>query len=225
MLIIDQYAYQNRWINVSPVYKWWLYFAVLITAMLVSMLLQWGIFVVMTGITCYAGHLSLKQYLKWLSIPLGFLSMSLIAMMLTYSDSEKYLLASIPFINGYMGVSEQTLTNAGITLSRCLCSISATLFFVITTPFNQCVQLLKKARLPAVLVEQILLTYRFIFIFIEEAHAIYSAQTLRFGYIKRGLWLKSLAMLVGVLLQRVIMRHQYMQSALAVKLYQGEFHQ
>ncbi len=225
MLIIDKYAYQNRWIDVSPTYKWWGYLTILLLAMMTPMLWQLALFLLLSVTTCYAGRLTSAQYFKWLSLPFGFLVMSLIAMLLTYSDNSQTLIASIPIFDGYIGVSTQTVNTALTTLFRCLCSIAATLCFVIITPFNQCVVLLKKARLPSVLVEQILLTYRFIFIFIEEAHAIFIAQTLRFGYTRRGLWLKSLAMLVGVLLQRVMIRHQHMQSALAVKLYQGEFHQ
>jgi len=225
MLIIDKYAYQNRWVDVAPGYKWWAYVVVLVGAMLAPVVWQFVLFLLLGIVTCYAGRLTSKQYLKWLSLPLGFLTMSLIAMVLTYSDSQSHLIIGVPVFDGFIGVSTQTVHTAMTTLFRCLCSIAATLCFVIITPFNQCVQLLKKAHLPTVFVEQILLTYRFIFIFIEEAHAIYTAQTLRFGYIKRSLWLKSLAMLVGVLLQRVITRHQHMQSALAVKLYQGEFHQ
>ncbi|ENM5738114.1 cobalt ECF transporter T component CbiQ [Vibrio mimicus] len=225
MLIIDKYAYQNRWVGVSPSYKWWAYLAVLVAAMMTPIMWQLALFISLGVVTCYAGRLTSKQYLQWLSLPFGFLAMSLIAMLLTYSDNSARLIASLPMFDGYVGVSGETVDTALTTLFRCLCSIAATLCFVIITPFNQCVILLKKARLPTVLVEQILLTYRFIFIFIEEAHAIFTAQTLRFGYIRRGLWLKSLAMLVGVLLQRVMIRHQQMQSALAVKLYQGEFHQ
>lgn len=225
MLIIDKYAYQNRWIDVSPVLKWWSYLVVLIGAMMAPMVGQFALFVVLSIATCYAGRLTSKQYLKWLSLPFGFLLMSLIVMVLTYNDNPARLIFGVPAFDGYIGISSQTVNTTLSTLFRCLCSIAATLCFVIITPFNQCVQLLKKARLPSVLVEQILLTYRFIFIFIEEAHAIFIAQTLRFGYTKRSLWLKSLAMLVGVLLQRVMIRHQHMQSALAVKLYQGEFHQ
>jgi len=224
MLIIDKYAYQNRWVDVSPGYKWWAYLTALVVAMITSTMWQLALFVLLSTVTCYAGRLTSKQYLKWISVPFGFLAMSLIAMLVTYSDRSSQLIVSLPMFDGFIGVSWQTYDTAMTTLFRCLCSIAATLCFVIITPFNQCVTLLKKARLPSVLIEQILLTYRFIFIFIEEAHAIFTAQTIRFGYIRRGLWLKSLAMLVGVLLQRVMIRHQHMQSALAVKLYQGEFH-
>ena len=94
----------------------------------------------------------------------------------------------------------------------------------LTTPFNQLIRLLQMSRLPHVLIEHMLLTYRFIFILIEEASAIRQAQSLRFGYISLRCSYRSMAMLVGLLLQRVIYRYQQMETALDVKLFEGEFH-
>jgi energy-coupling factor transporter transmembrane protein EcfT len=50
---------------------------------------------------------------------------------------------------------------------------------------------------PRLLTEQILLTWRFIFILLDEAMAIHRAQTLRFGYRSVPQGYRSLAMLVG----------------------------
>ena len=67
-------------------------------------------------------------------------------------------------------------------------------------------------------------TYRFIFILLEEAAAIRKAQSLRFGYRNLRTSFQSLAMLIGMLLQRVIYRYQQMEIALEMKLFQGEFY-
>ncbi|MDW6005201.1 cobalt ECF transporter T component CbiQ [Vibrio mangrovi] len=225
MLIIDKYAYRSRWVNVPPVYKGWLYLLTLILALTLPVVYQWGLFFLMVFLTCFGGRISLRQYLRWLSLPAGFLLFSVTAMVMTYHQHPDDLLISVPVADGFVGVSRDLWGIAGVTLSRCLCSIAATFCFVISTPFSQCVTILKATRLPTVLIEQVLLTYRFIFIFIEEAHAIFSAQTLRFGYIHRRGWLKSLALLAGMLLQRVLIRHQQMKESLFVKLYQGEFPQ
>lgn len=67
-----------------------------------------------------------------------------------------------------------------MTLWRSLATLAATYLFVLTTPFTQMIRLLQMSRLPKVLIEQMLLTYRFIFILLEEAAAIRKAQSLRF---------------------------------------------
>lgn len=78
--------------------------------------------------------------------------------------------------------------------------------------------------MPRLLIEQILLIWRFIFILLDEALAIHRAQTLRFGYRRLPQSYRSLAMLVGLLFSRVLIRYQQMATALDVKLYQGDFH-
>jgi cobalt/nickel transport system permease protein len=86
------------------------------------------------------------------------------------------------------------------------------------------IMLLKRAHVPRLLTEQILLTWRFIFILLDEALAIHRAQTLRFGYRSLPLGYRSLAMLVGLLFTRVLIRYQQMSTTLDIKLYQGDFH-
>jgi cobalt/nickel transport system permease protein len=62
------------------------------------------------------------------------------------------------------------------------------------------------------------------FILLEEAAAIHRAQTLRFGYRTLPLGYRSLAMLVGLLFTRVLLRYKEMATTLDIKLYQGDFH-
>ncbi|EPT3153417.1 CbiQ family ECF transporter T component, partial [Yersinia enterocolitica] len=53
---------------------------------------------------------------------------------------------------------------------------------------------------------------------------IHQAQSLRFGYISLRTGYHSLAMLVGMLFTRVMIRYQQMVISLDMKLYQGDFH-
>ena len=95
---------------------------------------------------------------------------------------------------------------------------------MLNLPVPQLIILLKRGRVPRLLTEQILLTWRFIFILLDEAFAIHRAQTLRFGYGSLSQGYRSLSMLVGLLFSRVLLRYQQMNSALDIKLYQGDFH-
>lgn len=89
-----------------------------------------------------------------------------------------------------------------------------TFWLVLNLPFPQLIILLKRAHVPRLLTEQILLTWRFIFILLDEALAIHRAQTLRFGYRSLPLGYRSLAMLVGLLFTRVLIRYQQMTTTL-----------
>ncbi|SDH20209.1 cobalt/nickel transport system permease protein [Vibrio xiamenensis] len=225
MLIIDKFAYQSRWRSVGEGRKAALYALCLLLAFCLPLAKQALLFAALMMLTCHAARLSVRQYLAWLALPSGFLLLSLLVMVLTSAPRAADLIVALPWWgDGYLGISDASLMLAVHTAFRALCCLAATLFFVLTTPFEQCLSLLKRAHLPLVLIEQVMLTYRFIFIFIEEAQAIFNAQTLRFGYGKRRVWLRSLAMLVGLLLERVLIRQQKMQLALEAKLYQGDFH-
>lgn len=225
MLEIDKFAYQSRWRHVSGELKFVQYMLLLIGAFLVSVPVRWGGFCVLMFLTPYIVRVTFFRYLKWLALPLGFLVISLVSLVLSFSDSPDGFLWHIGDADWFFcGISRASVAIAVDTLSRSLCCLAATYLFMLTTPFNQLIQLMKRTHLPKVLIEQILLTYRFIFIVLEEANSIFQAQSLRFGYGSKRVWFHSLALLVVMLLERVFERYNVMQTALAVKLYQGEFH-
>ncbi len=76
-----------------------------------------------------------------------------------------------------IGISAPGLAVAGETFWRSLAAMAATLWLVLNLPFPQLIILLKRGRVPRLLTEQILLTWRFIFILLDEAMAIHRAQT------------------------------------------------
>lgn len=224
MLIIDKLAYQSRWRHTDPRGKLVLYGALLGLALAGSPLTQQCQLLGTVALTCYLLRVGLRRYLGWLLIPLLFLLMGLAGILLAVGHSSQGMWWGAQLGPLAVGVDAHGLQVAYHTFWRSMAAMSATYLFVLTTPFNQLIQLLRQCRLPKVLLEHLLLTYRFIFILIEEAAAIHQAQTLRFGYRTPRLGFTSLAMLVGMLLQRVMLRYQQMETTLEVKLFQGEFH-
>jgi cobalt/nickel transport system permease protein len=225
MLIIDKLAYQSRWLHVAPHRKAWLYVVLLVLAFSCPPLAQMGLLAGMVLLTCYLLKVSLWRYLRWLMVPLFFLLFGLLGIVFSIAWAPAlpvpHSLTLGPLV---IGPDPVGIATAWHTLWRSLAALAATYLFVLTTPFNQLIGLLKRCHLPKLLLEQILLTYRFIFILIEEAMAIHQAQTLRFGYSSPGNGYRSLAMLVGMLLARVMDRYAQMETTLDVKLFTGEFH-
>ena len=224
MLIIDKLSYQSRWCQSDPRRKFGLYLVLLVIALSSQPLVQIAEFIGTALLTCYLLRIRVQRYLQWLAIPLFFLLVGLLGILISFSYQPASMLWSLQ-INGLaIGIDPVGLQVAHHTLWRSLAALSATYLFILTTPFNQLIRLLQMSRLPHVLIEHMLLTYRFIFILIEEASAIRQAQSLRFGYCSLRCSYRSMAMLVGLLLQRVIYRYQQMETTLDVKLFQGEFH-
>lgn len=224
MLGIDKLSYQGRWRQVDPMRKLALYGLFLLLAMTCPPLYQALLLGFIAELTCWLLRIGPLRYLKWLSVPLGFLSVGVATIVLSVSRQPETLWWGIPLGTFWVGIDPIGLHTANHTLWRSLAALSATFWFVLNTPFPQLIQILQRCRVPTLLTEQILLTWRFIFIFLDEALAIRRAQSLRFGYSSLGSSYRSLSMLVGMLFMRVMMRYQQMVIALEIKLYQGEFH-
>lgn len=224
MQSLDALSYQSRWRQRDPVKKFVLWVLMMILAMSLPPAGQAALLVGIAAFTCWLLRVSPLRYLKWLLIPFSFLAVGLVAIILSFSRTPDGLLWGIQIGQYWVGLDPVGLTTANQTFWRSMSALAATFWFVLNIPFEQLITLMKRGRLPPVLIEQILLTWRFIFIFLEEAAAIYHAQSLRFGYRDLRTGYRSLAMLVTLLFSRVMMRYQHMSVALNVKLYQGDFH-
>ncbi len=114
-----------------------------------------------------------------------------------------------------------------VILARVAASISVLLLLSISTPVHELGSALIWFRIPRVLVEIFLLTYRYIFVLWDEGMRIRQAQTLRLGYPAwRNIngWkkaVKSTGTLMGMVFIRAYDRAERMFSALQVRAYKG----
>lgn len=224
MLGIDKLSYQSRWRDVDPMRKLAAYVVMLLLAMTLPPVGQGILLVLIAILTCWLLRVGPVRYLRWMAIPLGFLLVGLVAMVVSATRQPDVLLWSFSSGAFHIGIDPQGLQMANQTFWRSLSTLAATFWFVLNLPFPQLIELLKRARAPRLLTEQILLTWRFIFILLDEAQAIHRAQSLRFGYRTLPGGYRSLAMLISMLFSRVLIRYQQMVTTLDVKLFQGDFH-
>ncbi len=224
MLEIDRYAYQSRWRDINPSAKAVTFLFLLLLALCSHPVVQIMILIVLAPLTCYVTRIKIKKYCRWMLIPFGFLLMSMLGILMSFAWDSSQMIVSFRIGSLYIGVNPVSFDVANLTFWRSLSCLAVTYLFVLTTPFDQIIQIGKHSRLPQVLLENILLTYRFIFIFLEEVIAIKRAQTLRFGYVSLKSSYRSVGMLVTMLLERVLARYSQMTIALETKLFKGDFH-
>lgn len=221
---LDRLSYQSRWYHVAPERKFLFWLVLMILAFSLPPLGQ-GIELAMTaGLTCWLLRISFLRWCRWMALPFGFLLVGVVTILFSVSRDPQTLLAGFPLGEYWLGVTATGMHTANDTFWRSLAALAATFWLVLNLPFPQLIALLKRAHVPRLLTEQILLTWRFIFILLDEALAIHRAQTLRFGYRSLPESYRSLAMLVGLLFTRVLIRYQQMAATLDIKLYQGDFH-
>ena len=221
---LDRLSYQSRWAQVAPERKFLLWLALMTLAFALPPLGQGIVLALTAGLTCWLLRMTFWRWCRWMSLPFGFLLVGVLTILFSVTRDPHTLAMSVPVGHYWLGITASGLTAANETFWRSLTALAATFWLVLNLPFPQLIVLLKRARVPRLLTEQILLTWRFIFILLDEAMAIHRAQTLRFGYRSLPIGYRSLAMLVGVLFTRVLIRYQQMAATLDIKLYQGDFH-
>lgn len=221
---LDRLSYQSRWFHIAPERKFLFWLLLMILAFSLPPLGQALLMAGTAALTCWLLRISLWRWCRWMALPLGFLLVGVLTIVFSVSRDAQTLLVSVSLGGFHLGITQVGLTTANETFWRSLAALSATFWLVLNLPFPQLIVLLKRARVPRLLTEQILLTWRFIFILLDEAMAIHRAQTLRFGYRNVHLGYRSLSMLVGLLFTRVLIRYQQMSTSLDIKLYQGDFH-
>jgi cobalt/nickel transport system permease protein len=221
---LDRLSYQSRWFHVAPERKFLFWLLAMVLAFILPPLGQGILLVGLAAFTCWLLRISFWRWLRWMAIPIGFLLVGVLTILFSVTREPAHLIVGIPLGTYWLGVMPEGMSMANTTFWRSLAALAATFWLVLNLPFPQLIVLLRKGRVPRLLTEQILLTWRFIFILLEEAMAIHRAQTLRFGYRTLPQGYRSLAMLVGLLFTRVLLRYKELAITLDVKLYQGDFH-
>ncbi|MGQ7374955.1 cobalt ECF transporter T component CbiQ [Streptococcus suis] len=183
MLIIDQYAYQNRLVGLSPKVKLGIYLLLLGISFTGIPSLQWAIIVALFPATCYVAKLHWKIYAKWLLLTLPFVLISLVTMAVSFQTyPSQDVLLTLPLWKGYAVISQASLVQTLEVFVRSYACLMSTYFFVLTVPFRQLIDLLRSFRIPNELLEVIVFMYRFIFMFLEEFLVMRDTLDLKFGF-------------------------------------------
>lgn len=225
MLLIDKYAYTNRLSNTNPKIKMGIALIFLIVSMIThNILILLSIIFLMSTAIVFIAKVDFKSYLNLLRIPIYFLIIGVITNIINISFESDSMVHSFKVLNIYIGVSSKSLESSKYILIRSISCLTCIYFFVLTTPFNQVLYLLKKLNISDAVVEISMLIYRFIFIFLEELIDIKKSQELRFGYINLKTSYKSIGILGSLLFKRLIKKYEDMSISLDMKLYDGKFH-
>lgn len=221
---IDDYAYASRLRAVHPGEKLLFAGSTLIICLLAGSPAVAGLaFGLMSAALLGPGGLPPGAFWRFLRLPAGFVSLSLISMavvLLPLDDPGGG--PSLTVWAWRVGVTGASLAEAGRVLAVSLGCISATLFLALTTPIVDLTEQLRRWHAPALLVELMVLVYRFIFVLLETARDIQVAQDARLGYSSARRGLGSAAMLASGLHLRSQARARELFRALSARGYDGE---
>ncbi|MBC6695887.1 cobalt ECF transporter T component CbiQ [Terrisporobacter mayombei] len=224
-MIIDDYAYNNKLSKANPNVKFSIGMLLLILSLINPYnIISVAIIFIMSIVIVGVAKIQLKDYIRFIKIPLIFLIISIFMILFSFTQSKELLLYSMKIGSLYIGISNESINIALHLLFRALSCLTCIYFVMLTTPFNQIIFILKKMHLPDTFLEISILMYRFIFIFLEEVADIKKSQELKFGYINLKNAYQSFGLLVNMLFKRMMIRYDEMSIALDMKLYDGTFH-
>ncbi len=221
MLVTDKYAYISKFAKKDPLAKVIFTFTMLFLCLILNnVFVSIFILIFFAGFTIMSNPaVSFIKYIKFMLIPFSFLIMGIIPVLISLVEDE-YIVILIDKFN--IGITYQSLETPLNLFFRALSAVSITYFLALSTPMVSFFESLYKLRLPKLFISLMELIYRYIFILIDEAAAMYKAQKLRLGYRNFKSSLLCVSELAAMLFIRAYKRADFSYQALLSRGYDGE---
>ncbi len=158
-----------------------------------------------------------RFYARLLLLPVSFAVMGIIVIL--FVTGSGMVLIEVPGLP--LAVTTDGANLAILVLARVFGGMCSLYFIALTTPMTEVFDLLHRLRVPTVLIDLAMLTYRFIFILIDEAGEIYRSQVMRLGYGRFRESVNSLGMLAGALFIRTWESGEALVMAMDARCYDG----
>ncbi|MGQ9611753.1 cobalt ECF transporter T component CbiQ [Chloroflexus sp.] len=219
--VIDRYAFSNRLRDVDPAQKSGIALStILLCFMLDRPVVGWIATVWMVGIMVGYARIPLHVVIAVLTTEGVFLILSVvgIAVSIGFEASESALRLGPLWI----GFHHASLPLALQVFSRALGCTAALNFLVLTTPLIDLIELMHRLRVPALLVDVMILSYRAIFVLLDTLEQMVTAQTARLGYTSWQSTLHSSALIGSRLFVIAYQRSQALERALIGRGFDGD---
>lgn len=222
MMMIDKLAYSSELRYKSPFLK--SAFAagtLLICVGARSFVVSIIVLVLMGCLTVFYSRASLSHYCKLMTAPFAFLLLGTIAIAVNYTTEPMDLL-SVPLGQHYLAVSQASLLYAVRLIVVSLASVSCLYFLTLTTPMLDLLAVLRRLHCPWLIIELMMLIYRYIFVLLDMASAIMTSQNCRLGNRNAKTAIESMGQMLSVVLIRSMNRSSFLFDAMESRCYDGQ---
>lgn len=224
MIVIDKLCYQSRLRYENPGEKFAFAVITLCICVMSRSIAVASIVLAVTGIlTVWKGGIPLFRYVRYMMIPLVFLILSTLAILFHISREPMDCFA-IPIGSWYITSSWHSVSYSLQLILTALASVSCLYFLSFNTPVPDILEVLRQLHCPKILIELMMLIYRFIFVLMSTASAITTSQHSRLGNRNYKTSLKSFSSMASVLLLRSFKRANTLYDAMESRCYDGTLH-
>lgn len=222
MIVIDKLCYLSKLRYTNPSEKF--AFAIItLVLVVISRSIAMGIVILFlnTYLTVILGGIPHKRYIKLMIIPLTFIFLSTLAIAINFSRVPLDLF-SIPLGKYYITSSFESVHRCTQLIITALSAVSCLYFLALNTTMVDILSVLRKLHCPKLVCELMLLIYRFIFILLDVAYHIRTAQLSRLGYKNYKSSLIDYSTLVQTLFIKSVTKSRYLYYAMESRGYDGE---
>lgn len=221
-IIIDKLAYSSALRNRSPFLKSAFAVGALLLCVAARSFVISGILLLcMSALTVGYSKTSLPRYLKFMTAPFAFLLLGTVAIAVSFSDHPLDLW-SVSLGSHYLTVSRESLLYAIRLIVVSLASVSCLYFLALTTPMLDILTVLARIHCPWLIIELMMLIYRYIFVLLDMASSILTAQSCRLGNRDLKTAINSMGQMLSVLLVRAMTRSGQLFDAMESRCYDGK---
>lgn len=222
MIMIDKLAYSSKLRYKSPCLKTFISVSTLFICVVARLpLISLIILLSMGSLTIFVGKTSLKYYLKLIIIPLGFLVLSTLAIILNISN-EPLSPFSILLFDKYISITTTSFSYGINLILLSLASVSCLYFLSLSTPITDLIYVLKLIHCPELIIELLMLIYRFIFVLLDISNSIYTSQKCRLGNKNFKTALKSASNLCAIIFILAFKKSFALYDSMESRCYDGQ---
>ncbi|WP_240415112.1 cobalt ECF transporter T component CbiQ [Paenibacillus periandrae] len=227
--LIDTLSYKNRLRSVSPAWKCGFAAVLFIGAYLSHPVVQLCLAGWMLVWTVFYARIPFKSYLLLIGLPCLFYVASLPAIVIEIGTQSRDSVAAVStnqvlftFMNWTCYMTEAGLHQAGYLFARVVACLSCLTFVMLTTPMSELFQVMNKLRMPTLVLEIMLIMYRFLFLLSETAQHMYTAQKARGGQFGFRGRLNDTAILIVRLFGKTMQRYRALSHGLIARGFTDE---
>ena len=179
------------------------------------------VFVTNGVLTVWKGKIPASSYVRLLLVPAAFLLAGMAVIIVNISDVPMDAFA-IPAGRWYLTGSRHAVLEALELGGAAMASVTCLYFLALNTSMTDILGVLRALHCPSLLTELMMLIYRFIFLLMETASALMTAQEARLGNRNLRTGLRSFGMMGTALFLRSLKRANALYDAMEARCYDGE---
>jgi cobalt/nickel transport system permease protein len=220
--LIDTLSYKNKLRSVSPLWKCGFAAGLFGLSYLSHPSVQLLICGWMFVWTVLYARIPLKFYLILMGTPCLFYATSLPAILIEIqaidvTDTLPPSVIHFSFLHWTAYVTEAGMYKTGNLFIRVIACLSCLTFVMLTTPLSELFQVMKKLKMPSLVLDLMLIMYRFLFLLTDTAHDMYAAQKARGGQVGFRSRLNDTAILIVRLFDKTMQRYKALSHGLIAR--------